>query len=75
MEKLKKLAYDVITYDSFLHENGINWYLPKNPDPSIEQDWWSESHPQDRIVGEITSLEHTWILRVLTPASLSFFSA
>jgi len=24
MEKLKKLAYDVITYDSFLHENGIN---------------------------------------------------
>ena len=37
--------------------------FPKNPDLSLEQDWWFQSHPQNRIVGEIPSLGPTWMLR------------
>ena len=35
---------------------------PKNPDLSLEEDWWSQSH-QNRIVGKIPFLGHAWILR------------
>ena len=26
-------------------------HTPKNPDPSLEYDWWFDSHPQSRIIG------------------------
>ena len=42
--------------------NGIGW-IPKNPDPSLEYDWWSKSHPQNRIEDIMPVLGHTWILR------------
>ena len=35
---------------------------PKNPDLSLEEDWWSQSH-QNRIVGKIPFLGHAWFLK------------
>ena len=54
----------MISSDNLLKEIDINWLIyPKNPDPSLEKDRWSQSHPQNKNVGVIRSLAHTWILR------------
>ena len=45
----QSMAYWLVDWNSY---NGFILY-PKNPDPCPEEDGWSQSQPQYRIVGEI----------------------